>query len=195
MELQDVIELGKTDIPIFPKYASQIINLANQVSKGTRPNVVGQMSDLIQEFDGKCLNEWIEWYSERYPDNIDTATDMIYDMIEKFRNVIMGIDRDMVNVWVKNLVYDKTYYGLKTQQVVIEHLANKLGKEWRLATREEESKNIDGFIGNKPIQVKSITYKTEKYLNQDIKIPIVFYNKNGMNIELECDGFDMTYFE
>jgi len=32
----------------FPKYSTQIINLANQNAQGTRPAVVGQMSDLIQ---------------------------------------------------------------------------------------------------------------------------------------------------
>lgn len=33
----------------FPKYTTQIINLANQNSKGTIPDVVGQLSELIQE--------------------------------------------------------------------------------------------------------------------------------------------------
>ena len=31
----------------YPKYATQIMNLANQNAQGTRPNVVGQMSELI----------------------------------------------------------------------------------------------------------------------------------------------------
>ena len=39
----------------FPKYATQIINLLNSNAQGTRPAVVGQMSELIQEFDGKTL--------------------------------------------------------------------------------------------------------------------------------------------
>jgi hypothetical protein len=153
------------------------------------------MSDLIQEFGGQSLNEWIEWYNERHPESIDNATDIIYDMVVKFQNAIMSIDRDVVNTWVKDLVYDKTYYGLKVQQIIIEHLANQVGKEWRLATKEEESKNIDGFIGDKPIQVKSITYKTEKYLNQNIDVPIVYYKKLGMSVELILDEIDLTKFQ
>ena len=31
----------------FPKYTSQIINLANQNAQGTRPRVVGQLTELI----------------------------------------------------------------------------------------------------------------------------------------------------
>ena len=46
----------------FPKYTTQIMNLANQNAQGTRPKIVGQMSDLIQEFDGKTLSEWKVWY-------------------------------------------------------------------------------------------------------------------------------------
>ena len=42
----------------FPKYTTQIINLANQNAQGTRPAVVGQMSDLIQEFSGQTIEEW-----------------------------------------------------------------------------------------------------------------------------------------
>lgn len=177
----------------FPKYTSQLINLANQTSKGARKGVVGQMSDLIPMSNCESLEEWIEWYSKQYPDAIDTATDIIYNMIVKFQQAINSIDKDMVNRWVKDLIFDKTYYGLKTQQIVIENIANQLGKDYRLATKEEESKGIDGFIGDKPIQIKPISHKAEKYLNQPIDIPILYYKKVGMTIEL-CD-FDLSYFE
>lgn len=35
-------------VELFPKYTTQIMNLANQNAQGTRPAVVGQMSELIQ---------------------------------------------------------------------------------------------------------------------------------------------------
>lgn len=47
----------------FPKYVTQVINLVNSNAGGTRPKVVGQMSELIKEFDGKSIDEWIEWYT------------------------------------------------------------------------------------------------------------------------------------
>lgn len=34
----------------FPKYTTQLINWANQNAQGTRPRVVGQMSELFPEF-------------------------------------------------------------------------------------------------------------------------------------------------
>ena len=42
---------------VYPKYVTQIINLANQNAQGTRAKVVGQMSELIQEFEGTALED------------------------------------------------------------------------------------------------------------------------------------------
>ena len=49
----------------FPKYATQILNLANQNAQGTRPKTVGKMSELIQEFPGRTYREWVVWYNEK----------------------------------------------------------------------------------------------------------------------------------
>ena len=37
----------------FPKYTSQLINWANQNAQGTRPKVVGQLSDLFPDMRHK----------------------------------------------------------------------------------------------------------------------------------------------
>ena len=50
----------------FPKYSTQILNLANQNAHGTRPSVVGQMSELVQEFSWQSIKEWEEWYLKKY---------------------------------------------------------------------------------------------------------------------------------
>ena len=54
--MQDLI-VG--DIPEFPKYSTQLINLANQNAQGTRPKVVGQMSELSKEFPGGSYDVWV----------------------------------------------------------------------------------------------------------------------------------------
>jgi hypothetical protein len=53
-EVQELLSGKSYD---FPKYTTQIMNLANQNAQGTRPKNVGQMSDLIQDFEGKTLEE------------------------------------------------------------------------------------------------------------------------------------------
>ena len=44
---EDIEAYNESDSFPFPKYTSQLINLANQNAQGTRPAVVGQMSDLF----------------------------------------------------------------------------------------------------------------------------------------------------
>lgn len=182
----DVVNLTNAPVFEFPKYTSQIINWSNQNAQGTRDRVVGNMSELIQEFDGSSLDEWIEWYNKKMPNAIDAATEKIYDMVERIREAAPQIDKEMVRDWVKDLIYTKTYCGLKFQQAIIAHIANKLGLKWRLANKEEESKGIDGYIGNKPVQIKSATYKVERFLNEIIDVPIVYYDKKK-------DGIVITY--
>ena len=191
MKNSEVEKLSNASQYAFPKYATQIINLLNSNAQGTRPAVVGQMSDLIQEFDGKTLEEWVEWYNERQPNAVNNATEKIYNMYQLMSEAFNSITREMVEEWVKDLVYTKTYCGLKFQSAIIAFLAAKVGKEWRLANVEEEAQGIDGFIGNQPIQVKSITYKLESHLSETIDVPIVYYDKkkNGINIEYDTNIF------
>ena len=117
----------------FPKYATQLINLANQNAQGTRPTVVGQMSELIQEFTGKSLEEWERWYIEQHPDALEKATQKISEMIQNFRNVIEEIDQAMIEDWVRDLVIVKTFIGLKFQEAILSKVADILEKPFRLA--------------------------------------------------------------
>ena len=174
----------------FPKYATQFINLINSNAQGTRPNVVGQMSELIQEFDGHTLDEWIKWYTERNPNAVANATERIYATYEKMRDAFNAIDKQMIENWVEDLVYTKTFCGLKFQGAIIAAIATELGKTWRLADIEEESKGIDGYIGDQPIQIKSDTYKLESRLSETIDVPIVYYTKKKDGILINYNPMD-----
>lgn len=192
MKNSEVEKLSNASQYAFPKYATQIINLLNSNAQGTRPAVVGQMSELIQEFDGKSLDEWVVWYNERQPNAVQNATEKIYGMYQLMSEAFNAITREMVEEWVKDLVYTKTYCGLKFQSAIIAFLADKVGKSWRLANVEEEAQGIDGFIGDQPLQIKSVTYKIEGRLPENIEVPIVYYDKkkDGINIE-----YDTTIFQ
>ena len=192
MKNNEVERLSNASQYDFPKYATQIINLLNSNAQGTRPAVVGQMSELIQEFDGKSLDEWILWYNERQPNAVHDATEKIFGMYQLMSEAFGAITREMIEAWVKDLVYTKTYCGLKFQSAIIAFLADKVQKPYRLANVEEEAKGIDGFIGDTPIQIKSITYKIEGRFPENIEVPIVYYDKkkDGINIEYDSDIFN-----
>jgi hypothetical protein len=177
----------------YPKYTKQIINLANQNSQGTRPKIVGQMSELIHEFEGNNFFEWKEWYLKNHPDSIDTATDKIMNMIESLKNSIDSISRDMVNEWVKDLVIVKSYTGLKVQEVILKKISLELNKSYKLSTPEEESKGIDGYIDNIPVSIKPITYKSKYFLNENINSTIIFYEKKKDGIHIELKENELNY--
>lgn len=174
--------------PDFPKYSTQILNLANQNAQGTRPAVVGQMSELIQEFSGKSIREWEEWYLKEHPDAIQKASEKIVEMVDNFKNVMSKIDRQLVENWVRDLVIIKTFIGLRFQEAVLEKIGELLKKDYRLATPEEESHGIDGFVGRIPVSIKPESYKIKNSLSEHIEAKIVYYQKvkDGLVIDIEA---------
>ena len=187
----EVAALSNAPAYEFPKYTTQIINLANSDAQGTRPKVVGQMSELIQEFDGHTLSEWIEWYNEKHPEAVKTATDKIYSMFLELKEATGYIDREMVENWVKDLLYTKTFVGLKFQEAIISYIGKYLNLPYSLADISQESLGIDGTIGGKHISIKPMTYKVQSArLMEKIDVPIVYYEKKKDGIEIEFEPSD-----
>ncbi len=175
----------------FPKYTSQLINWANQNAQGTRPVVVGQMSELFSEFVKSgmeiTIDNWRKWYVEKYPHAFVNATDKIYTQVQNLRDAIPLIDRDMVECWVEDLIISKTFNGLYVQRAILAFLAENKDTTYRLATPEEESKGIDGYVGSVPYSVKPDSYKTMGRLSEKIDVKMVYYTKTktGLKIEVE----------
>lgn len=173
------------EVKDFPKYTTQLINLANQNSQGTRPKIVGQLSELIQECPSKTYEGWKKWYLEKYPDAIDNATEKISLMVEKLKESIKLIDKPMIKSWVEDLVLEKTFIGLRFQEAIIKKVAEIKNTTYRLSKSEEESRGIDGFIGKIPISIKPMTYKTKEMLRENIDVEIIFYEKKKSGLDIE----------
>lgn len=188
---EELVTLNGCEAVDFPKYTSQLINWANQNAQGTRPRVVGQLSDLFPEFEANCddisIETWREWYLSRYPDAISTATDKIFAQVKNLKDAIQLIDRDMVQKWVEDLVISKTYNGLYVQEAILSKLAEHLNTDYRLATPEEESRGIDGYVGSVAYSVKPETYKTMGRLSETIDVKMIIYTKKktGLTVEVE----------
>jgi hypothetical protein len=72
----------------FPRYTTQILNLANQNSQGTRPRVVGQLSELIKECPERTYEGWKNWYLAKHPKAIKNASEKINEMVDKLKGAI-----------------------------------------------------------------------------------------------------------
>ena len=180
---QDVV--GK--IVEFPKYTTQLVNLANQNAQGTRPRVVGQMSELIKEFPEKEYDDWVKWYSNQMPDAVEEATEKIYKMVLNLKEAIEKIDKELVRKWVKDLVLTKTFVGFCFQESILKRIAEIKGVNYQSSSPADESKGIDGYIGEIPVSIKPVTYKTKSMLSENINVKMIFYEKVKDGIKVQFD--------
>ncbi len=187
------IRLGKNEIGpkaeieafVFPTYVTQLINLANKNAQGTKPRVVGQMTELFKCFPGNTLDEWERWYLKQHPDAIKAATEKIVQMLGNLADASTKIDSMMVEEWVRDLVIVKTFQGLRLQKAILKKWAEMTGLDYRLAEPKEESKGVDGFIGETPVSIKPMTYKLKPELQEDIAAKIVYYTEVEDGIEVD----------
>lgn len=187
-ELQD---LNGSENLSFPKYTSQLINWANQNAQGTRPKIVGQLSDLFPEYQTETgdvsIADWRQWYISRYPDAIDHATDKIFEHVENLKEAIKLIDKGLVRQWVDDLVITKTYNGLYVQKAILAKIGELKETTFHLASPDEESLGIDGYVGDIAYSVKPDSYKTMNRLSETINVKMIYYTKKktGLSIEVE----------
>ena len=181
-EIQEYVNAPSSE---FPKYTTQLMNVANQNSQATRPRHVGQLSELIQEFPGQTFEEWVTWYQEQYPDAIDAATNKIMSMVENFSEAVQKIDPAMIKSWVEDLVLVKTFAGLRFQEAILRKLSEIKGCAYRLAEPHEESQGIDGFVGEEAYSIKPNTYDAMPTLAESIEVKIIFYEKKSDGVMFE----------
>lgn len=181
-EIQEYVNAPASD---FPKYTTQLMNVANQNSQATRPRHVGQLSELIQEFPGQTFEEWVRWYQNRYPHAIDEAADRIISMIENFEEAVGKIDRTLVKSWVEDLILVKTFAGLKFQEAILKRLAEIKGCDYRLAEPHEESQGIDGFVGEEAYSIKPSTYDAIPTVAESIDVKMILYEKKRDGVVFE----------
>lgn len=183
-ELQILLE---NDPAEFPKYVTQILNLANRNAGGTRPKAAGQLTELIQKFEGDSIDEWETHYRELYPNTIEDATEKIAAMVENLKIAIEKIDRPMIESWVEDLVFVKTFIGLRFQGAILRKVAEARNESFRLSTVEEETIGIDGFIGERPVSIKPETYRAMAALPESIGVDFILYAKLKDGIRVEYD--------
>ena len=188
---EELQSLNGSDNTIFPKYTSQLINWANQNAQGTRPKVVGQLSDLFPEYQKDTefvtISDWKKWYIEKYPKAIENATEKIYAQVENLKQAIQLIDKEMVRSWVEDLVVIKTYNGMYVQKAILSKLAEIKGVDYRLARPEEESIGIDGYVGGTAYSIKPDSYKTMNRLSETIDVKMIYYTKKKTCLTITVD--------
>lgn len=179
-----------------PKYTTYLLNPAINLSQSNRPEVVGQMSDVIEEFRQKhpdgTFEDWVRFYFEEYDgeERLEEATEKAYPMVEKMKQAFEKVDRELTHNYLRDLVLFKTYEGFDIQETILRKLGEKYDRDVQRATADEESEGIDGYIGDQPIQIKPITYKEN--LQEDFGAPIVYYDENKTNKAMTINASELN---
>lgn len=108
-------------------------------------------------------------------------------MLKNLKNTINKIDEVMVEQWVKDLVIVKTFMGLRLQEAILKKIAEMKNCSYRLTEPHDESKGIDGYIGDIPVSIKPLTYKIKAALPESIPLKPVYYKKIKGDIEIEFE--------
>ena len=167
-------------------YIGSVINLANSFSQATRPKNVGQLSDLIQIFRNSTSDHsvvrWEQFYDEKIGKcKIEEASDKVWEYVIRIKENLNSLTKEDVDLWVKDLIIDKTFSGLQLQLDILEMVCDN--GDYRLANSEEEARGIDGFVNGEPVSIKPHTYKkTIQSGKESIPYRIIYYKqtKNGL---------------
>ncbi|MBC7185412.1 MAG: MjaI family restriction endonuclease [Calditrichaeota bacterium] len=183
-ELRDLLAAPPPDLPT---YVAPLLNLANRYAGATRPRVVGQMSTLIQEFEGHTFEERASWYQARFPNAIEDACRLIREKLFQFKGVLEGITDEMIRKWVEDLILAKTFVGLKYQEAILKKVAEVTGLAYRLATPAEEARGVDGVVGETEVSIKPSSWPTQVLQREDLGGVLITYEKKGDGVEIEFD--------
>lgn len=142
----------------WPKYATQLLNIATQNSKATHAKTNGSVKEMWLKMRSKGINgtldNWTKFYQQERggEQNLIEAGQKVYAMLQKMG--IPWITEEMCIDYIKELVYNKTHMGLGGEEMAIQAVARYYGKTYRFSNAKEEAQGIDGWVGDKPVQVK-----------------------------------------
>lgn len=145
------------------------------------------MSELIVCATPQSLEEWKDWYLANHPDALKQAHGLLRAKVDQFRSVLEAVDDDVIAAWLWDLVINKTYQGLRVQQVVLKRVAMVLDKAVTYATAADEAKGIDGHIGQKPVSVKPTSHTSRHGLPDSLPECTTYYEKCSGGLRISFD--------
>ena len=194
IEIPEIMEAT----PKFKTHMRPFFNYLNKSVQGTIPKVVGELSVIFPEYlrqtKAPSIAGWKEWYSKKYPGKIDQSIEKIQHFLDEYfkKEILPTITKEIIGEWVEDLVITKTYQGLLYQKFILEKIANNKKANWKSSTPEEESRGIDGYIGDEPVSIKPISYKMKPELMEKIEVPIIFYEIKNNKIIITSDNYQIT---
>ena len=172
----------------FPDLTSDLISLANHLSKATTRKKLGNPTLVIEEFGGKTFEDWERFYEQKCPGALDAAGREIYKAIEKLRNALGLVDKELVRHWVEEAVLKRTYAAWRIQETILRNIAKLQDKPFRQADEQESETGIDGFIDERPFSVRPVSYYFKgPPEEQDAQVNVVYFEKAKRGLKVYYD--------
>lgn len=171
----------------WPKYATQLMNIAGQNSKATNPKNIGSIKETWLQMRNQgtkgTLQNWTDFYNQKFGEEVlINAGTRIHNMLLKMG--IEWIDQDMCIEYTKEIVYNKTHMGMAGEEMALEATAKYFDLPLRYSTTQEESQGIDGWIGDFPVQVKKEggLHKAHVHNHADESLTLVITYEEKKNV-------------
>lgn len=171
------------------QFKSNVDDLSNCVktlrmilSTHSTKKCVGDMTKIVSLSKAKTIDEFRnEYLNSEYGDKFIKSREKYVDFIKSRHMDRRYYTDDFVREYFERKVINESFVGIKNQNIICEYLANKFNTTWKMATSKEDSNGIDAYIGDKPIQVKPISYaagKSSKYVYYDKENDKILYDES-----------------
>jgi hypothetical protein len=160
-------------------------------AQATRPKHIGNLSLMKRNFNGQSIEEWKKYLTDVDPYIIDKVVSKIMDKSIEMCITAPYLNYDTIKIWAEDLIFNKTFIGFYIENLVFDTVSKKFGLKFhRQLTSNDESQGIDGYLNDKPFNVKPKTFKNKKTPSNKVNCEIIYYNLENNLIKIEYVNYD-----
>lgn len=162
-----------------------ILNNAYNQSCNTGTKILGDMSEITDEFDGGSYDEFLSYYYNEWDGHsrrVRAVRRMTENLVSRIEAVGGEITERKARRWAKQYIGSmlvNSYRGFLDEERAIELVADEMGSDWRVADSSQESAGVDGYIEQTTVQVKPASHSSLDINDYDADILIAYEYEDG----------------
>lgn len=187
----------------YKKGISTIFNYCCQWSQIFKTKNIGSIKYKFLEFHSKYneINEdnWNKFIDENLGrDKINEMTDKAWDYFLEIRDNVNQVTYEDMKKYIENIIYKKSFNGLSKEYNILKDIASTYNYTFRYSDASDEKNNIDGWLNDKPIQIKPESYygiqkKNPGSVSKEVFTIYYRENKDGLIYDFNKEDFRKYY--
>lgn len=176
----------------FKTHVSGFLNTANERSRAMGKDNVGVIDLDFPTFLNNCnqlnvepsLKGWIDFHKEKYPNSLESSKKRLKNKVEEMLLVLNEIDDEVMENYIIDLLYYKTFRGKIIEFKIYETFLNK-GYNVVYERDKIKSNATDIIINGLNYQIKPISTRLDTHkLYSEQGINYIYYNVKKEGIEI-----------